>query len=127
VNVGQLMTGGEKVLLHAMLMSADGGEACGDIEVLRFQLELFGPWRPDSTLYRTREVDPATLGRLDTAMAVAKSQGLGSDQRSDGDTPLVLTSTHRLLRSTWRNKTGTGPTYKVGSVPTDVLLRRCRR
>ncbi|HUY24895.1 MAG TPA: hypothetical protein VMV09_06285 [Candidatus Saccharimonadales bacterium] len=33
-----------KVLVQAMLMLTGGGEACTDIEVLRAQPALFGPW-----------------------------------------------------------------------------------
>jgi hypothetical protein len=54
-----------KVLVHAMLMLAGGGEACSDIEALRAQPGLFGAVPSDSTLYRTfRQIDPATLAGL---------------------------------------------------------------
>ena len=42
-----------KVLTHALLMLAAGGEACTDIEHLRAQPDLFGDVASDSTLYRT--------------------------------------------------------------------------
>lgn len=49
-----------KVLTHAALMLAGGGEACSDIEHLRAQQEIFGQVCSDSTLYRTLryEVSP---------------------------------------------------------------------
>ena len=42
-----------RVLVHALLMLAGGGEACSGIENLRAQRELFGDVASDSTLYRT--------------------------------------------------------------------------
>lgn len=50
-----------KVLVHAMLMLAGGGECCTDVEFLRSEPGLFGSTASDSTLYRTmRSIDKQT-------------------------------------------------------------------
>src|SRR5437899_56606 len=59
-----------KVLVHAMLTLAGGGDACSDVEFLRAQPALFGPVPSDSTLYRTyRQIDTVTLVGLWHVMA----------------------------------------------------------
>ncbi len=67
-----------KVLVHAMLTLAGGGDACSDVEVLRAQPALFGSVPSDSTLYRTyRQIDAITLAGLWAAMAEVRGGRVG--------------------------------------------------
>ena len=67
-----------KVLVHALLMLAGGGEACSDIEHLRAQPVLFGQVASDSTLYRLlRGLGP-------DAVQSAAGGGCGCAQRCVG-------------------------------------------
>ena len=64
-----------KVLVHAMLMFAGGGESCADIEHLRAQRVLFGEVASDSTLYRTvRSLDPGAVQDLWSALGGARAR-----------------------------------------------------
>ena len=59
-----------KVLVHAALMLAGGGESCADIEHLRFQSDLFGSVPSDSTVFRTfHELGAPTRSGIAEAMA----------------------------------------------------------
>jgi Transposase DDE domain group 1 len=101
-----------KVLVHAMLTLAGGGDACSDVEFLRAQPALFGPVSSDSTLYRTyRQIDAATLAGLWDAMAEVRS-----DVWSVVDTgePVVLDIDASLVEIHSEHKQGTAPTYKRG-------------
>jgi len=80
-----------KVLVHAMLMLAGGGEACSDIERLRAQPTLFGAVPSDSTLYRTiRSLDAITLGALWEAVAQARGEVWRRSSVTTGKAPVVL-------------------------------------
>jgi Transposase DDE domain group 1 len=101
-----------KVLVHAMLTLAGGGEACSDVEFLRAQPALFGPVPSDSTLYRTyRQIDALTLAGLWDAMAEVRA-----DVWSAVDTgePVVLDIDASLVEIHSEHKQGTAPTYKGG-------------
>jgi Transposase DDE domain group 1 len=101
-----------KVLVHAMLTLAGGGEACTDVEYLRAQPALFGSVPSDSTLYRTyRQIDAATLDRLWDAMAQVRAQVWA---RVDTGLGVVLDIDASLVDIHSENKDGTGPTYKRG-------------
>ena len=101
-----------KVLVHAMLTLAGGGESCTDVEYLRAQPALFGPVPSDSTLYRTyRQIDAATLSRLWDAMAQVRAKVWS---RVDAGLPVVLDIDASLVEVHSENKDGTGPTYKGG-------------
>jgi Transposase DDE domain group 1 len=105
-----------KVLVHAMLMLAGGGEACADIEHLRAQPELFGSVPSDSTLYRTfrNDLDPATLEGLWTAMAEARVQVWRRSSATTGTATVVLDIDSSLHEVHSENKADTAPTYKGG-------------
>ncbi len=101
-----------KVLVHAMLTLAGGGDACSDVEFLRAQPALFGPVPSDSTLYRTyRQIDAVTLAGLWDAMAEVRA-----DVWSAVDTgePVVLDIDASLVEIHPEHKQGTAPTYKAG-------------
>jgi hypothetical protein len=104
-----------KVLTHAMLMFAGGGEACSDIERLRVQSELFGLVASDSTLYRTfRRLDEATLAGLWEAMAEVRAQVWGRSAATAGTAPVILDIDASLVEIHSENKEGTAATYKGG-------------
>lgn len=104
-----------KVLLHAMLMMAGGGEACSDIEKLRAQPALFGEVPSDSTLYRTFfQLDPATVVGLWEAMAAARAKVWARSAATTGIAPVVLDIDASLHQIHSENKELTGPTYKGG-------------
>ena len=101
-----------KVLVHAMLTLAGGGDACSDVEYLRAQPALFGVVPSDSTLYRTyRQIDAAALARLWDAIAVVRS---GVWARLDTGGPVVLDIDASLVEIHSERKEGTAATYKGG-------------
>lgn len=117
---GQVFASGErlplhdrgKVLVHAMLTLAGGGEACSDVEFLRAQPALFGSVPSDSTLYRTyRQLDAATLARLWDAFAEVRANVWS---RVDDGAPVVLDIDASLVEIHSEHKEGTGATYKGG-------------
>ncbi len=104
-----------KVMTHAMLMLAGGGEACSDIEALRAQPALFGSVSSDSTLYRTfRQIDPDTLDALREAMAEVRAQVWRRSAATTGTAPVVLDIDASLVDIHSENKVGTASTYKGG-------------
>jgi hypothetical protein len=104
-----------KVLTHAMLMLAGGGEACSDIERLRAQPSLFGAVASDSTLYRTlRAIDAAALEGLWEAMAETRAQVWRRSSTTTGRTPVVLDLDASLVDIHSENKEGTAANYKRG-------------
>ena len=101
-----------KVLVHAMLTLAGGGDACADVEVLRAQPALFGSVPSDSTLYRTyRQIDPATIAGLWDAIASVRAKVWG---RVDTGLPVVLDIDASLVEIHSEHKDGTAPNYKGG-------------
>ena len=101
-----------KVLVHAMLTLAGGGDACSDVEFLRAQPALFGSVPSDSTLYRTyRQIDAATLAGLWDAMAAVRAKVWG---RVDTGSPVVLDIDASLIEIHSEHKDGTAATYKRG-------------
>ena len=59
-----------RVLVDVAVMLADGGEAIGDIDVLRHQSSVLGPVASAPTVWRALdEVTPARLKRIQTARA----------------------------------------------------------
>ncbi len=104
-----------KVLTHAMLMLAGGGEACSDIEHLRAQPALFGPVGSDSTLYRTfRHIDVGGLEALWQAMAEVRSRVWRRSSVTTGIETVVLDIDASLVEVHSENKAGTAPNYKRG-------------
>jgi hypothetical protein len=103
-----------KVLVHAMLMLANGGECCADIEHLRTEPELFGEVCSDSTLYRTlRSLDPQTVAALKEAVAGVRER-VWRRSASTRTGPVVLDLDASLVDIHSENKEATGPTYKGG-------------
>ena len=101
-----------KVLVHAMLTLAAGGDACSDVEFLRAQPALFGSVPSDSTLYRTyRQIDAVTLAGLWDAMAEVRAAVWST---IDTDEPVVLDIDGSLVEIHSEHKHGTAPTYKKG-------------
>jgi hypothetical protein len=101
-----------KVLVHAMLTLAGGGDACSDVEVLRAQPALFGPVPSDSTLYRTyRQIDAATLAGLWDAMAEVRADVWAA---VDPGERVVLDIDGSLVEIHSEHKQGAAPTYKAG-------------
>ena len=101
-----------KVLVHAMLTLAGGGDACSDVEFLRAQPVLFGPVPSDSTLYRTyRQIDAVTLARLWEAMGEVRADvwsAVDTGERVVLDIDATLVDIHS------ENKEGTASNYKHG-------------
>jgi hypothetical protein len=101
-----------KVLVHAMLTLAGGGDACSDVEFLRAQPALFGPVPSDSTLYRTyRQIDTVTLAGLWGAMAEVRADVWSA---VDIGERVVLDIDASLVQIHSEHKDGTAPTYKRG-------------
>ena len=101
-----------KVLVHAMLTLAGGGDACSDVEFLRAQPALFGPVPSDSTLYRTyRQIDAATLAGLWDAMAEVRADVWSA---VDVGERVVLDIDASLVEIHSEHKQGTASTYKRG-------------
>jgi hypothetical protein len=104
-----------KVLIHAALMLAGGGECCADIEALRAEERLFGPVASDSTTYRTfRQIDPVTLTGLWDAIAGVRSEVWRRSSVTNITDPVVLDIDATLVEVHSENKAGTAPTYKRG-------------
>lgn len=102
-----------KVLVHAMLMLAGGGEACSDIEQLRVEDRLFGEVASDSTLYRTMTgITPATLDSLRTAFAGVRHRMW--TEHLDTGRAVVLDVDSSLVQIHSENKDQTAPTFKGG-------------
>jgi len=104
-----------KVLVHAMLMLAGGGEACSDIERLRAQPSLFGAVPSDSTLYRTvGSIDPAVLAGVWEAMAETRREVWRRSSATTGTAPVILDLDASLVDIHSENKEGTAANYKHG-------------
>ncbi len=104
-----------RVLVHALLMLAGGGEACSDIEHLRAQPVLFGQVASDSTLYRTlRGLGPDVVRELWGAVAGVRA-GVW-ERRGDvsGSAAVVLDIDSTLVEVHSENKQNTAAHFKGG-------------
>ncbi len=103
-----------RVVTHAMLMLAGGGDSCADIDTLATQPRLFADVASDSTLYRTftKSLTPEVLDRARHAMATVRSKVWQRAASTAG--PVVLDIDASLVEIHSENKEGTGPTYKKG-------------
>ena len=104
-----------KVLAHAVLMFAGGGEASTDIEYLRAQPELFGDVASDSTLSRLLlNLSEATAQRLTEGLARVRKR-LWKQLTAGADTEGVVldidSSVHEIHSE---NKENTAPAYTGG-------------
>ena len=104
-----------KVLVHASLMLAGGGEACSDIEHLRAQRVLFGDVASDSTLYRTvRGLGPDVVGDLLGAVASVRAGVWESRGDAAGSAAVVLDIDSTLVEVHSENKAGAAAHFKAG-------------
>lgn len=104
-----------KVLTHAMLMLAGGGDTCADVEALRVEDRLFGAVASDSTTYRTfRKITPAVLADLGAAFSTVRGEVWARSSVTNRADPVVLDIDASLVQIHSENKAGTGPTYKGG-------------
>lgn len=104
-----------KVLVHAMLTLAGGGDACSDVEFLRAQPALFGDVPSDSTLYRTyRQLDAATVAGLWEAIAEVRAKVWAHSGLDVETGPVRLDIDASLIEIHSENKQGTAATYKGG-------------
>ena len=102
-----------KVLVHALLMLAGGGEACSDIEHLRAQPVLFGQVASDSTLYRLlRGLGPDVVQSLLEAAAGVRSAVW--ERRGDTSGPVVLDIDSTLVEVHSENKDRAAAHHKGG-------------
>ena len=81
-----------RVLCHAMLMLAGGGESCSDIEALASQSRLFGAVCSDTTLYRTftENLDDTAVEQARRAMVEIRTEVWRRTSLTDGDTAVIL-------------------------------------
>lgn len=104
-----------KVLVHAMLMLAGGGESCSDIEHVRSQASLFGEVASDSTLYRVlRGIDSEVLAGLWEAAAETRAEVWRRSAATCGRSPVVLDIDASLVEIHSEHKEGTASSYKRG-------------
>src|SRR6185437_10944598 len=103
-----------KLLVHAMLMLAGGGECCADIQHLRVEGSLFADVCSDSTLYRTfnEDVGEETLAALKEAFAEVRADVWKKLGLTRGTEPVVLDIDATLTTVHTEAKEGTGPNYK---------------
>ncbi len=101
-----------KVLVHAMLMLAGGGECCTDVEFLRSEPGLFGSTVSDSTLYRTmRSIDKQRRVGLAGALAGVRER-VWNKVDTDPTSAVVLDIDASVHVVHSENKEGAAPTYK---------------
>ena len=104
-----------RVLVHAVLMLAAGGEACSDIEHLRAQPVLFGEVASDSTLYRTvRSLRPDALAALWGAVAGVRARVWERRGGVSGPAAVVLDIDSTLVEVHSENKAGAAAHFKGG-------------
>lgn len=105
-----------KVLVHAMLMLAGGGESCADIEHLRVEENLFGEVPSDSTLYRTfvHDIAPEVLAAVKEGFADTREIVWKRAKLTRANDPVVLDIDASLVEIHSEHKEGTGANYKGG-------------
>ena len=104
-----------KVLVHAALMLAGGGESCADIEHLRLQPDLFGSVPSDSTVFRTfHQFDATTRAGIAEAMAEMRAKVWSRSSLTTGSSPVILDIDASLVEIHTDGKQGAAPTYKGG-------------
>jgi hypothetical protein len=105
-----------KVLTHAMVMLAGGGECCADVEALRAEERLFGPVASDSTTWRVfrHELGPGVVAALGAAVAPVRNQVWARSSVTNTAEAVVLDIDATLVEVHSENKADTAPTYKGG-------------
>ena len=113
-----------KVLVHALLMLAGGGEACSYIEHLRAQPVLFGQVASNSC----NAAGPGPRGGAVLA-AVASVRGAVWERRGDtaGSAAVVLDIDSTLVEVHSENKAGAAAHFKRVRVPSDAVRHLRRR
>ncbi len=102
-----------KVLVHAALMLAGGGESCLDIEHLRAQGDLFGSVPSDSTLWRAfHEIDAVTLEKLHTSLRPVRAEVWRRSAATQGKAPVIMDIDASLVDIHSEFKEATAATYK---------------
>ena len=111
-----------QVLVDVAVMLADGGEAIGDINVLRHQGQVLGPVASAPTVWRALdELTPAALKRIEVARARvrrhvwAQLPTLAASQVADTDLGgVVVLDVDATLVTTHSEKSQAAPTFKGG-------------
>lgn len=104
-----------RVLVHALLMLAGGGEACSDIEHLRAQPVLFGQVASDSTLYRLlRGLGPDEAAAVCEAVAGVRARVWERRGDTSGSDPVVLDIDSTLVEVHSENKQNAAAHFKGG-------------
>ena len=89
-----------RVLVDVAVMLADGGEAIGDINVLRHQDQVLGPVASAPTVWRPGRADPCGVeadrgGTLKSRISMATS--IGFTDNSIGSDCLLRSERHGIL------------------------------
>jgi hypothetical protein len=111
-----------QVLVDVAVMLADGGEAIGDINVLRHQSQVLGPVASAPTVWRALdELTPAALKRIEVARARvrrhvwAQLAKLPTSQVADTDLGgVVVLDVDATLVTSHSEKEHAAPTFKGG-------------
>jgi hypothetical protein len=107
-----------KVLVHAGLMLAGGGEACTDVEALAAggDRAIFTGVCSDSTLWRVfnHELTPGVVDAVWAAMAKVRAKVWARSAATTGSEPVVLDIDASLVEIHSENKEGTAAHYKGG-------------
>jgi len=104
-----------KVLVHAALMLAGGGESCADVEHLRLQSDLFGSVPSDTTVFRTfHEITSETRVAIADGLAEVRAEVWRRAGATNGTDPLYLDIDASLVEIHSEHKAETAPTYKGG-------------
>ena len=111
-----------RVLVDVAVMLADGGEAIGDINVLRHQGQVLGPVATAPTVWRALdELTPAALKRIEVARAKvrrhvwAQLAKLPASQVADGDLGgVVVLDVDATLVTSHSEKEHAAPTFNKG-------------
>lgn len=107
-----------KVLVHAGLMLAGGGESCADIETV-----AAGGDRPlltevcsDTTLWRTlnQDLTPSVVDAVWAAVAAVRAKVWARSSATTGTDPVVLDIDASLVEIHSENKEGSAPHFKRG-------------
>jgi hypothetical protein len=105
-----------KVLTHAMLLLAGGGECCADVEALRAEERLFGLVASDTTTWRVfrHELDAEVVAGLRAAVAPIRHQVWTRSAVTNTAEPVVLDIDATLVEVHSENKDDTAANYKGG-------------
>ena len=107
-----------KVLVHAGLMLAGGGESCADIETLAAggDRPLLEPVCSDTTLWRTlnQDLTPEVVDAVWAAVASVRAKVWARSSATTGGDPVVLDIDASLVEIHSENKQQAAPHFKRG-------------